>query len=174
MLRSESLHHRLIPLLFIALVVLTACQIRATPPGPDTHLGVVDETGYTLFHWDEGLRIFIWDDLREGGWVSSGGSTEDAVYRLEGLAEAPDGRSYRYILGTEDGQTASLTIADETFDVQQGRLFIVRTKRGAIEVEQLQRDLSTIPLSHDGIGAFGRADSAVAAFIAANATAETE
>jgi len=159
---KTNLAEQRVVLLLAVFLFLAACSARTTPPGPNAIAGAVGNTSYTLLAWDEGLRILIWTDLT-GAWGSTGsGSTEDEVYREEGYAEAPDGQSFVYYLETRDGLTASFSIDDKPFDLEQGSLFLVVSSDGEIEVTQLDYDLSTLTPTNEGIEAFGQNMPAIA------------
>ncbi|MGD2077240.1 MAG: hypothetical protein PVH18_02595 [Chloroflexota bacterium] len=162
-------------LLAAILVPLTACT-GTTPPGPNAVFGGVDgQASYLLLDWQEGLRLLIWDDIVEGGHHNSGsGSTTDPVFRQSGGAEAADGRTYEYALETTDGIEAEFSIDGTAYDLEQGRLFLIRTAGDGTQVQQLDLDLAGLTPTNDGIVAFGRETPEIAAFIAENAAAATD
>lgn len=157
--------NKLFTLSIFAFLLLAGCSRRTTPPGPDTIGGTVGGTSYTMLVWDEGLRILIWSDIAAASTSAGGGSTEDDVYRQEGRAEAPDGRSYDYYLETSNGVTADFSIDGVPYDLQQGALFLMVTRGGETSVQQLDRDLAALPATNEGIANFGQADPAIATFI---------
>jgi hypothetical protein len=161
--------------LSIALLILTACGGR-TPPGPNAVFGGVNgQASYLLLDWQAGLRILIWDDIVDGEHDNSGsGSTTDPVFRQSGSARAADGRGYEYALETSDGLQAAFTIDGAPYDLEQGRLFLIRTAGEGTRVQQLDMDLSGLTPTNDGIAAFGRETPEIAAFIAENAAVTTD
>jgi hypothetical protein len=121
------------------------------------------------------LRILIWDDIVDGEHDNSGsGSTTDPVFRQSGSARAADGRGYEYALETSDGLQAAFTIDGAPYDLEQGRLFLIRTAGEGTRVQQLDMDLSGLTPTNDGIAAFGRETPEIAAFIAENAAVTTD
>lgn len=160
--------------LSIIFLFLAACG-RTTPPGPNAVYGTADgQASYMLLDWQEGLRILIWDDIVDGGHGSSGsGSTSDPVYHESGSAQATDGRGYEYNLETSDGLQAQFTIDGAAYDLDQGRLFLIRTAGDETQVQQLDLDLSGLTPTNDGIVAFGRETPEIAAFIAESTAAAT-
>jgi hypothetical protein len=160
--------------LSIIFLFLVACG-RTTPPGPNAVFGAaVGQASYLLLDWQEGLRIMIWDDIVDGGHGNSGsGSTSDPVYHESGSAQAADGRGYEYNVETSDGQQADFTIDGRPYDLEQGRLFLIRTAGDETQVQQLDLDLSGLTPTNDGIVAFGRETPEIAAFIAESTAAAT-
>jgi hypothetical protein len=160
--------------LIMLLLMLAACG-RSTPPGPNAVYGAaVGKASYLLLDWQEGLRILIWDDIVDGGHGYSGsGSTSDPVFHQSGDASAADGRSYEYSVETSDGQQAEFTIDGTTYDLEQGKLFLISTTGDGTQVQQLDLDLSGLTPTNDGIVAFGRETVEIAAFIAESTAAMT-
>lgn len=159
-----------------ALIVLLAACGRTTPPGPNAVFGAVEGmASYLLLDWKEGLRILIWDDIVDGGHDNGGsGSTTDPVFHQSGGAQAADGRSYEYSAETSDGLQADFTIDGRPYDLEQGRLFLIRTAGDGTLVQQLDLDLSRLTPTNDGINAFGQETPEIAAFIAESAAAYTQ
>jgi peptidyl-Lys metalloendopeptidase len=62
-------------------------------------------------------------------------------------------------------------IGRASYDLAAGNLFIVTTSGGTTDVRQLDRDLSAVPLDHDGILAFAEKDPDLAALLNANSGA---
>jgi hypothetical protein len=165
----------ILPILLVILLALVACG-GTTPPGPNAVYGGVNgQASYLLLDWQEGLRVLIWDDIVEGGHDNSGsGSTSDPVYHQSGGAQAADGRSYEYELETSDGLKAEFTIDGVPYDLEQGRLFLIRTAGDGTRVQQLDLDLSGLTPTNDSIVAFGKETPEIAAFIAESVAAYTQ
>lgn len=149
-------------LLLVAHLFLAGCGGGTTPPGPDIVFGTVANTSYTFLDWDEGLRILIWTDVTGDAGANGGGSIEDEVYRLEGYALSPDGRSFEYGVETADGVTADFWIDGMAYDLEEGALFLVSGEGEEVEVVQLDRDLATLTATNEGVEAFGRDTAAIA------------
>ncbi len=151
----------------ILLIILLASCTRSTPPQPNTVWGSVDQASYFLLDWQEGLQILVWDDMPHGAHGSnSWGSTSDPVFHQSGSAQSADGRGYEYSLETSDGQQADFTIDGSAYDLAQGKVFLIRTAGGAVKVEQLELDLSSLSPTKPGIEAFGRRTPEIANMIA--------
>jgi hypothetical protein len=154
------------PLLLAAVLLalsLSGCG-RTTPPGPNTIFGgtTASQTNYVLFDWEQGLRVLIWDNVDGGHSYHGSGSTTDPVYRQEGEVTAGEEAGYSFVLETEDGLSATFTLGGQPYDLSRGRLFVVRYLGGGqIEVQQLDRDLSEIEPTREGLEAFGRSEPAV-------------
>lgn len=146
-------------------VALAACAGSSTPPGANKQLGTFEQGGYLLLRWEEGLEIMIWHDVEGSSVAHSAGSTEDRVYAERGSARSGDGRGLEWEVQTTDGKTGQVRIGDYIYDLSAGTLFIVTTSGGTTQVRKLDRDLSAVPLNHDGILAFAENDPDLAAFL---------
>jgi hypothetical protein len=147
--------------------LVISCSPRTTPPGANTIYGGVEEARFSYHYWQEGLAILFWHDFVRGGEGCTGsGSTEDPVHRLECDVESEDGQSFSWKIHTTDGVTADMWIDGQRYDLSQGNMFLVSTGEGSLQVEQLQRDFSTLEPSNDEISALARNDPDVANFIA--------
>jgi hypothetical protein len=151
-----------LPALLLAAILLSACG-RTTPPGPNTIFGgAANQTSYVLFDWAQGLRVLIWDNVEGGHSYHGSGSTTDPVYRQEGEVTAGEEAGYSFVLETEDGLSATFTLGGQPYDLSRGRLFVVRYLGGGqMEVQQLDRDLSGIEPTREGLEAFGRSEPAI-------------
>jgi hypothetical protein len=152
-------------LIVLAVLALSGCMTRSTPPGASTAAGAVGAGDYTFLQWNEGLTIMIWDDIRGSHSNHASGSTSDPVFRQSGQAESPDGRSYSYQVETEDGLTARFSIDGKEFDLSQGTLFLVKTRGGETGVQQLSRDLSEVSFDNQAFWEFAASDPDVAELI---------
>ena len=150
-------------IVFLILNMVACAQF--TPPGPNALGGSIDQTSYLLLDWPEGLRILIWDDVFEGRHGNHAESaTNDHVYHQSGGARSVDGRRYEYSLETRDGLQADFTIDGSPYDLDQGKLFLIRTAGGVTQVEQLDLDLSGLSPTNAGIEDFGRQTIEIARF----------
>jgi len=152
-------------LALLAILTLSACAVKSTPPGPVTAGGVVERGSYTFMQWEEGLTILIWDDITGSHSNHGSGSTSDPVFRQSGQAGSPDGRGYSYQIETEDGLTARFTIDDKEFNLSQGRLFLIKTRDAETSVRQLSRDVASISPTNLALREFALNDLDVAALI---------
>jgi hypothetical protein len=143
----------------------TACSGSSTPPGANKYLGSFDQGGYLFLRWQEGLEVMIWHDVAGSVVAHSAGSTEDRIYAERGSARSAEGRSFEWELQTTDGKTGQVRIGKASYDLSAGTLFIVTTSGGTTDARQLDRDLSAVPLDHDGILAFAEKDPDLAAFL---------
>jgi hypothetical protein len=150
----------------LALVVLSlvACK-QFTPPGPNAIGGSVNQTSYLLLDWPEGLRILIWDDIFGGEHHNhTESATNDPVFHQSGGAHSIDGRTYEYSLETRDGRQAEFTIDGIPCDLNTGRAFLINTIGSAIQVKQLNLDLSSLSPTNAGVEDFGRQTAEIARF----------
>ncbi len=157
-------------LLVLAVLALSGCMTRSTPPGASTAAGAVGAGAYTFLQCNEGLTIMIWDDIGESHSNHGTGSTSDPVFRQSGQAESPDGRSYYYQVESEDGISGRFTIDGKEFDLSQGTLFLVKTRGGETRVQQLSRDLlevsfDEVSFNNEAFWGFAASDPDVAELI---------
>jgi hypothetical protein len=64
-----------------------------------------------------------------------------------------------------DGRTVKFSLDGKEYDLSKGNLFLVRTKGGKTEVEQLSRDLSAVNPDVESCKDFARKDPAVSKFV---------
>lgn len=166
MTRSLRLPRFLLLVFLLSMLLLAGGCRRTTPPGPNTVYATIEEgPSFSFLTWDEGLRLMLWYDDVSGAWHDGSGSTEDPVYHQSGHAQGTNGQEVTWTLDTEDGQTATFQLAGQTYDLTQGALFLIRFQGEQPQVQQLERDLSGVTPTVDGVTAFGRADPDIAAFI---------
>jgi hypothetical protein len=137
---------------------------RSTPPGADAAGGSLEQASYIFLRWKEGLAVMMWHDFLESGRGSGSGSTTDPIYQYQGWAESSDGRRFEWEVQTADGKTALFKIDDTSYDLADGRLFIVTIKDGKTQVRQLDRDLSNVQTDRESIVTFAKNDPDVAEF----------
>jgi hypothetical protein len=121
---------------------------------------------FEYLHWDEGLAIMIWHDVL--GDSASHATSNSAVYTLDGYAESPDGERFEWHVQTDAVQTAEFRLAGRTYDLADGRLFVVTMENGTASVTQLQRDLSGVQPNASSCIAFAKDDSLLAEFLRAH------
>jgi hypothetical protein len=171
-IRENSLLHatiiRTVHLALLVVLVTTgvaACGNSSTPPGANKTLGSVAQGGYLFLRWQEGLEVMIWHDLTGEGTGHSAGFSAGRPYIERGTAHSADGRSLAWEVQTRDGTMGEMQIGGGRYGLEAGNLFLVTTRGGTTAVRQLHRDLSAVPLDHEGILAFARYDPDLAAFL---------
>jgi hypothetical protein len=140
-------------LLGALLATMISCTATESAPAADKYLGTFAHGGYLFLRWQEGLEVMIWFDLGRDVEHSaqSAGSTDGPVYTERGSVQSADGQILAWDLQTSDGKTGKIQMGDSRYDLSAGNLFVVTSQAGGLEVEQLSRDLSAVPLDHDGI-----------------------
>jgi hypothetical protein len=153
-------------LLFILVTgAAAACSSGASPPGASKALGSVAQGGYLFLRWQEGLEVMIWHDLAGEGSADSSGFATGTFYIERGSALSRDGRSLAWEVQTRDGKLGEVQIEGLHYDLAAGGLFLVTTQGGTSTIKQLSRDLSDVPLNHEGILAFAGTDPELTAFL---------
>jgi hypothetical protein len=156
---------RLALLVVVVTTAVVACGRSSTPPGASKAMGSAERGGYLFLRWQEGLEVMLWHDLTGDSSADSVGSAAGRRYLERGSASSADGRKLTWEVQTVDGTTGDVQISGTRYDLAAGDLFLVTTRGGATAVRQLRRDLSAVPLDHDGILAFARNDPELAAFL---------
>ena len=148
--------------------LFAACSPSSTPPGPDTAAGVYIQLGYEFFRWEEGLTLMIWFDGAKSSACSSTSSTSDPKFVLRCHAVSRSDVRFDWLLETEDGVTADFSIDGKSFDLEDGKLFLIRTSAGEAEIVQMERDLSGVRPDADSIIEFSLDDPVIQEFIHAS------
>jgi hypothetical protein len=153
--------------LFVVLqaTAVVACGGPSSPPSAHKALGTCDRGGYLFLRWPEGLEVLIWHDLTGEAASRSTGFVSGHFYIERGSARAAGGESLTWEVQTTDGRLGEAQIGEVRYDLAAGTLFLVTTQGGATKVTQLSRDLSAVPVDHNGILAFARKDPDLAAFL---------
>jgi hypothetical protein len=124
--------------LICCLTLAAGCgQSQGLSSGPSR--GTVGTGGgysFRLMDWPDELTLLLVDDI-EGSHTA-----QSKAGGYGGTATARDGRGYSWQVSTRDGMTVHLEIDNRDYDCAQGALFVVRTKGGQTEIQQLARDLT--------------------------------
>lgn len=157
--------------IFLIAGLLVGCSSKgiagSTSLEANAILGGLEEARFSYHYWDEGLAILVWHDFTKGSEnCRRTGSTEDPVYRIQCDVESGEGDSFSWKAHTRDGVTAEMWIDDQSYDLSQGDMFLVRSQDDGIQVEQHQRDFSKLEPTVEAINALSSSDPDVADFIA--------
>jgi hypothetical protein len=116
-------------------------------------------SGFEFYRWNEGLELMIWHEgIKSSGCASS---TNDQDFILQCHAVSNDNYQFDWHLETRDGETAEFSVNDQSFDLDNGSLFLLTNPDGMTNVKQFQRNLSKIPANADEVVEFGLGDPAV-------------
>jgi hypothetical protein len=161
-------------ILFLAFsgFLFAACSSSSTPPGPDMAAGVYIQSSYEFYRWEEGLTLMMWFDGAKSSACSSSSSTSDPQFVLGCHAVSRSDVRVEWHLETEDGVTANFSIDSRSFDLKDGKLFLIKTSTGEAEVLQIERDLSSVRPDADSITEFSLDDPVIQEFI--HASSETQ
>jgi hypothetical protein len=160
----KLLKSHILLLVFLGLL-FAACTPASTPPGADMAAGVYIQSGYEFYRWEEGLNLMIWFDGAKSSACSSSSSTSDPQFVLQCHAVSTTDIRFDWHLETEDGVTADFSIDGKSFDLEDGKLFLIRTSSGEVEVMQIERDLSSVRPDADSIIEFSLNDPTIQEFI---------
>jgi len=150
----------------LTVAVIAGCGSPKPPSAPLPQSGVWDTSLFSdaggrppivtshVRMGDEVLFLIVPDFLRAGG---GGGQSQSYEVRFHGNMVLPDGKTQlTYHAETVNGVVEKVTIADQTFDLKDGRTFFLSTK-GEVKVTQLDHDtrkLATKPKDSKELEAF--------------------
>ena len=83
------------------------------------------------------------------------------------MGATPDGRKVQWKCVTTDGKTGPVTINGVEHQLVNGPLFLVTTRNGKTEVNQLQRDFSKMVAGKESMNKLALEDKDVSQFIEA-------
>ena len=133
-----------VPVLMLALAS-GGCGRPAPPPATLPRIsagsGLLDGTHFSYGTWGEGKAVFVWSSMPVGR-TSTGATANAAEY--SGLHLAGDGRRIEWTCTTTDGQTGSIAINGERYQLGEGRLFLVGVEGGETTVVQLDQDTAQL------------------------------
>ena len=95
----------------------------------------------------------------------SGNSYPPLISKEEGVQSSGDGRRFEWSMQTSDGRTVKGRLDGKEYDLAKGTLFLVKTKGGKTEVEQLSTDLSAVQPDAKNIEKFARKDAVLSKFL---------
>jgi hypothetical protein len=87
------------------------------------------------------------------------------IWKEKGFESSPDGRRFDWQLEKTDGRSVNCQVDGKEYDLAKGTLFLVKTKGGKTEVEQLSRDLSAVKPDTESCKDFARKDSTLSKFL---------
>jgi len=125
-----------------------------------------------LVRWKDGPAVMLCSDIggrSDKAPVHSSITSSNAVSPLtskeEGVQSAGDGRRFEWSLETVDGRTVKCHLDGKEYDLGKGTLFLVKTKGGKTEVEQLTKDLSAVQPAAPSLEEFAGKDAVVGKFL---------
>ena len=148
-------------------VLCCGCKPSATPLGPNSTFGEVGQTSYLLLRWRDGTSVMMWFDaqsLTAHGSSSSG----DTTHRQTGSVTSPDGRLVEWVVETSNNTSITLKVDSTQYDLAQGTLFLMKTRSGQTQIQQLVRDLTNIEATREGCLALAETDPDVSEFVRAS------
>jgi hypothetical protein len=134
---------------FGLLLCLSGCGKRSTPPAPSTIITSAPGLKITFLRWKEGLMVLFVDNVKGSPHSGGSGSTDSPVHTASGSVGNVDAGGYQWQLEATGGKSANCRINGKDYDLSKGGLFVITTKGEQAEVNQLKRDLSTIPFDTD-------------------------
>jgi hypothetical protein len=103
------------------------------------------------------------------GSIKSSNAYSPLISKEEGVQSSGDGRRFEWLMETADGRSVKCRLGGKDYDLGKGTLFLVKTKGGKTEVEQLSIDVSAVQTDAKSLEDFARKDAAVSKFLAIKA-----
>jgi hypothetical protein len=144
----------MLALLICFAATTSTCGSVSSPPGASSYTGIIDELGYVLHAWEEGLKILVVYDTPNAYFCEGEGGSSASTYRLTCSAESNDGRTTHWEIETADGVQAVFSVERKTYQVVESAVFLLHSGEDEILVERITRDLSSMALDHDAIITF--------------------
>lgn len=156
-------------LLFVAFSGCRQQPVEIPRSGASAAIG----DGTVIFvRWKDGPAVMICSDfnprsdkppVQTSG--QSGNATAPLIAKEEGFQCSGDGRRFDWSMETEDGRSVKCRLDAKEYDLANGTLFLVKTKGGKTEVEQVTKDLSAVQPDATSFEEFARKDAAVSKFL---------
>jgi hypothetical protein len=153
--------------LFLACLLISSCT-DPQGPGPPSPAGITVSLGtgtVAYYRWPDGPVLMICTDVQ--GSTNSGDSISGPpwIRKEQGAASSPDGRKVEWQLETTDGRNIQCRLDGKEYDLSKGALFLVKSKGGPTEVQQICRDLSAVAPDANSCMEFARKDPEVSTFL---------
>jgi hypothetical protein len=160
MMSPKRLPGRSFVLVLICLLA-SSCAQRA-PASPDSLYTTIEDGSIVFFRWKDGPTVMICSDIQAGA-TSSGENISGPPWlrKEEGFISSVDGRRLDWQVETTAGRSVKCRLDGKEYDLAKGTLFLVKTKGGKTEMEQLSRDLSAVQPDSASCKDFARKDAAV-------------
>ncbi|MBI3409731.1 MAG: hypothetical protein HY040_15430 [Planctomycetes bacterium] len=146
---------RLLPPLLLFLTLLAGCK-SYTPPDCKGGIAALGDTTLQAVWRRDGLLVLVWSDIspKSPGFGSEGGSSSShsgSVGRTEwnSTVKSNDGRSVQLKAATSDGINWTVAVNGTEYRLDDGAVFLVRTRGQAVKVIQVKQDISAMPPTHE-------------------------
>jgi hypothetical protein len=158
--------------LLLVFLALTGCRQHLVEL-PRTGISVAIGEGTVFFvRWKGGPAVMICTDFSprsDRAPVHTDHTSHNAypplVSREGGSQSSGDGRRFEWSVETADGRSIKCRLDEKEYDASKGTLFLVKTKGGKTEVEQLAKVLSSVPADSRSVEEFVRKDGTVSKFL---------
>jgi hypothetical protein len=135
-------------LVLLLLTYLAGCSTKLPIPGCQSNGMAVRDTWVQYGTCRDDLIIVVWSDIADltgkSGGVTDGSHALPSANRVDlgGLRHTDGGRKVDWQVVTADGKTGPVTVNNMEYRLEDGAIFLVRTKGGAAKVIQVKLDLS--------------------------------
>jgi hypothetical protein len=119
-----------------------------------------------VYQWKDGPVAVICADVGGSSSIGSSFSGPPPVWSAKGTVDAKDGRQFDWLFESTDGKPIKYHVAGQEFDISKGTLFLVRTRGGKTEVEQINRDVSAVQPTAESCKEFAAKNPDVAKLLA--------
>jgi hypothetical protein len=162
------------PAVAIALIAFGLIGCPSPPPPASPLLRPAGSSGVfphrNLMHWyvapaGKVAAVVFTDGVAASG---NGGVSErpTGVY-LGSITVSANGDTAEWMCRAEPDGTGAVMFAGESYDLADGRVFLLHAAKRGSKIVQLRRDLRGVEPKEEGLEAFADADPEVAAFLTA-------
>ena len=173
----QKWHCRNLGLVLVCVIASSGCH--QPPPGISSLLAFrnpIEDGTVVFFKLNEKKTVIIFCDIQripkegddnDASWqvTTPPIGAADKTYKAKGWELASDDRRLDWQLETPDGSSIKVRLNGKEYDASKGNLFLVKTKGGKTEVEQLTKDLPGGLPDRKMVEAFARNDAAVSKFL---------
>lgn len=136
-------------------------------------LGQWQGAGYAHLRAPDGSSLMFWYDNPGAARCQTHTTPGDQLYRASCSAQSATGQQIEWE-GTVGGSQAGVTIAGTSYDLRQGRLFLIATHDGDPSMVQLDRDLSAVEPVEEDVIAFAESVPEIVRFVQQASTPPNE
>lgn len=162
--RTSRLHRWLMIITALLYVFTTGCAEKTPPPDPNTVYGKYGQASYTFLRWDQGLEVLLWHDLPYSTFCQASDRNNSPVFTLQCVAGTIDD-GIAWIVRTRNGVKGQLKIANRTYKLTNGTLFLIRTTTDGYHIFQEERAFESLLLERESVIDFAESDPDIRRFL---------
>ena len=145
-------------------IAFLGCSKPQTPSSGANGCTSVDGRPVGITAVDGRVIMLIWFDI-VGGDCGGGGSIDDNGIKSHGTLRYGKGRMVKWTCQTNGMNEGAVSINDQAFALNSGRVFLVSCRSDPVKIEQLQRDLSGVAVDDGSLKGFAFRDAEIGRFL---------